>query len=350
MLIYMKTLNQTSKISNTGNLFLNIVPQICAIMVVVLHQYNVQNMPSHSVANHIVGFISHGICTAAVPTFFCISGFLFWRTVTSFGSIKEKLWRRVKSVLVPFVLWNIAYALVLITLKNEWGKVNLNEVISSVLLYKYYFPMWYMFQLMVFFLLSPMIYLFMRRSTYMVLLLVSLIIITVFVTSSVSFEFHGLNRSAIQFNFLIYYLLGALVTKFNMNLSTIRLPHLVTCIILFLVISYISSLCMDEYLSVGSKRVFVLGVFVAFVALMIKFVQQYPVKVDLLFGVSPMAIYGMHGFVGVMINAFFTLIKWEHSLLRYMVICLLCVLFSILLCWVFKRVAPRFYSIFVGNR
>ena len=116
-----ESIQSSNRISESGNIFLSIVPQICAIMVVVLHQYNVQNMPSHSFANHIVGFISHGICTAAVPTFFCISGFLFWRSVTSFGSIKEKLWRRVKSVLVPFVLWNSVYALVFIILKNEWG-------------------------------------------------------------------------------------------------------------------------------------------------------------------------------------------------------------------------------------
>lgn len=210
--------------------------------------------------------------------------------------------------------------------------------------------MWYMFQLMVFFLLSPMIYLFMRRSTYMVLLLISLIIITVFVTSSVSFEFHGLNRNAIQLNFLIYFLFGALVTKYKINLSTIRLPHLVTCILLFLVISFISSLCMDEYLSVGYKRFLVPLVFVAFVGLMAKLVQLCPVRIDLLFGVSPMAIYGMHGFAGLALVHLFDALSWRSSLSRYFIHCLLCVCLSYGLCYVFKQTVPRVYKLFIGNR
>lgn len=345
-----ESIETSNEISEAGNMFLHLVPQVCAIMVVVLHQYNVQNMPSHSFANHIVGFISHGICTAAVPTFFCISGFLFWRTVISFGSIKEKLWKRVKSVLVPFVLWNSAYALIFITLKNEWGGVNLYEVISSVFLYKYYFPMWYMFQLMMFFLLSPIIYIFMKRRAYMTLLLISLIITSIFVTNTVSFVFYGLNRSAIQLNYLIYFLFGALVTKIDINISTIRLPHLVTCIMLFLVISFISSLCMDEYLSVGYKRILVPGVFVTFVVIMVKLVQQYPIKVDLLFGVSPMAVYGMHGFAGLVLVYLFDALGWGNSLSRYFIHCLLCVLFSFGFCYVLKQTLPRVYKLFIGNR
>ena len=230
------------------------------------------------------------------------------------------------------------------------GGVNLYEVISSVFLYKYYFPMWYMFQLMMFFLLSPIIHIFMKRRTYMTLLLISLIITSIFVTNTVSFVFYGLNRSAIQLNYLIYFLFGALVTKIDINISTIRLPHLVTCIMLFLVISFISSLCMDEYLSVGYKRILVPGVFVTFVVMMVKLVQQCTVKIDLLFGVSPMAIYGMHGFAGFVLVNLLNALGWGNSLTRYFIHCVLCVIVSFVLCCFFKLIFPKVYKLFIGNR
>lgn len=337
-------------ISEKGNIFFSFVPQICAIMVVILHQYNVDRMAPHSFSNHFVGFVSHGICTAAVPTFYCISGFLFWRNVTTFGSIKEKLFRRIKTILVPFLLWNGIYALITNVLKHQYEIPPLSEIVSSLFLYKYYFPMWFMFQLIVFFSLSPFIYLFMKHKIYMIILIIVLAILSILVTNNISFEYNCLSRSLIQFNYLIYFLCGALVSKLNYSLNDIPLPHISVCVLIFLVASFVSSLLMDNYIQTFYKRLFVPIVLLSFMALMISLIQILHNKIELLYGVSPMAIYGIHGLAGMMVVAFLNYVGWQNSVPRYLFLCSSCLVLSIMICSVIKKILPKMYSLFVGNR
>ena len=53
-------------------------------------------------------FISYGIAQTAVPLFFLISGYLFFAGEWSWKRYTEKLKRRVHTLLVPFLFWNLA--------------------------------------------------------------------------------------------------------------------------------------------------------------------------------------------------------------------------------------------------
>lgn len=61
----------------------------------------------------LIGQITnHGIMTAAVPLFFFMSGYLYFiatGTEGEFGLVtwKSKTWNRVKSLVVPYVIWNL---------------------------------------------------------------------------------------------------------------------------------------------------------------------------------------------------------------------------------------------------
>ena len=48
-------------------------------------------------------------CQVAVPLFFLISAILFYRTCTKFDDLKSKLRRRIKSLLIPYLLWNTLF-------------------------------------------------------------------------------------------------------------------------------------------------------------------------------------------------------------------------------------------------
>jgi surface polysaccharide O-acyltransferase-like enzyme len=60
----------------------------------------------------IGSFISCGLATVAVPLFFLISGYLFFQGEWSWRRYIGKLERRVHTLLIPFLFWNLATVLV----------------------------------------------------------------------------------------------------------------------------------------------------------------------------------------------------------------------------------------------
>ena len=82
----------------------------------------------------IQSFVRSIVCGVAVPTFFCISGFLFfmnfdewdWRV---FGN---KVRRRVSTLLLPYILWNfVSVALVMGARLRHEGCFDVEEVIGG---------------------------------------------------------------------------------------------------------------------------------------------------------------------------------------------------------------------------
>lgn len=95
----------------------------------------------------------------AVPYFFLVSGFFFFKrnyyenfSMSHLG--ESALWKmyrhKVKTLLVPFVIWNFIGLLSLIVTKQEY-KFSLR----SLLLSDWYGPLWYVRDLMLFMLLAP---------------------------------------------------------------------------------------------------------------------------------------------------------------------------------------------------
>ena len=107
----------------------------------------------------------------AVPGFFLISSYLFFR-----GFTMEKLWvkwkSRMRSVLVPYVVWNLLYYLGYVVgsripyLSEVIGKGKVPFTLSgawdAVLNYTYNYVFWYLHQLILLILLAPLIYMMMK--------------------------------------------------------------------------------------------------------------------------------------------------------------------------------------------
>ena len=52
--------------------------------------------------------MSHVISRAAVPTFFLISGYYFFlNTRFTLATYKDKLRKKIRTILLPYLLWNI---------------------------------------------------------------------------------------------------------------------------------------------------------------------------------------------------------------------------------------------------
>ena len=112
-------------------------------------------------------FMGNTIAQIAVPGFFMMSGYLFYRNF-SWQKLKEKWSSRLRSLLLPFLLWNTIYyagyvigsRLPFVTDIVEKGTVpfDAHTAAEAIICYKYNYVFWYLAQLILLVLLAPAIY------------------------------------------------------------------------------------------------------------------------------------------------------------------------------------------------
>ena len=97
--------------------------------------------------------VSQTLVKVAVPTFFIMSGYLFFANVERFTKeiYFQKIRRRIKTLLIPYVVWNFLMAVKL-------GEISLNTFIAPANM-----PLWFLRDLMIVSLLTPFIYLGVKR-------------------------------------------------------------------------------------------------------------------------------------------------------------------------------------------
>ena len=144
---------------------------ILSLMVVWVHSENVDlflgEIGRESLVYRLEFFFAQTLGQIAVPGFFMISAYLFYRNF-QFSKTVSKWKSRCKSLLLPYVLWNILYYLgyVVVTrlsfVKKIIGKepvaFGLKELFQAVAYYKYNPVFWYLFQLLLLVVLAPFLY------------------------------------------------------------------------------------------------------------------------------------------------------------------------------------------------
>ncbi len=144
-----------------------------SILVIWVHSYNVELFAGSTWgsawdrAAQIETFWSVGIGQIAVPGFFLLSSYLFFRNF-ELSKLAEKWKSRFFSVVIPYVVWNSLYYLGYVVatrlpmIEKIVGKepipFNLEEIMSAVLHYSYAPVFWYLFQLILLLILTPIIY------------------------------------------------------------------------------------------------------------------------------------------------------------------------------------------------
>lgn len=173
-----------------------------AALVVLIHSnisghFTVQGEQMEMARRVIHGF-SVGLPSFAVPLFFAISGYLFFYGIQDFTAetYRKKLQRRIKTLLIPYVLWNcIAFLLFSgrAIVKGEalswplspdiwWGCRQLATSHECVLGYTIeeataplLVPLWFMRDLMLLVLLSPIIHFLLKRMGWILVLLAGIL-------------------------------------------------------------------------------------------------------------------------------------------------------------------------------
>ncbi len=153
-----------------------------AVLVVLIHSYNsAWRTAGHEALTGWGTFCSQTLPTFAVPLFFAISGYLFFARMQAFSwsVYAEKLRRRVHTLLVPYVAWNIIAFLLYaakdwaahvalqhpLSLNLLWGDTQMSSVGTNLLGWTVQAatapvqePLWFVRDLIILVLLSPIVY------------------------------------------------------------------------------------------------------------------------------------------------------------------------------------------------
>ena len=206
---------------------------LLSILVVLIHTQNtwIYNIsPTGSVLDKIVyclqQFISGDIAKIGVPAFFMFSGLLFYRDF-DFGKYPKKMKSRFFSLIIPYLAWNF-FRFALFYGLGKFGIIedvlHISRVVftpenflEGVFLYKYNLGYWFMYQLILYTLLCPLIYILLKKKWVGILSLIGLFVL--FSTDALgNIAIHVFHKKFIQIDGLFYYMLGAYIGMHRFDL------------------------------------------------------------------------------------------------------------------------------------
>ncbi len=147
-----------------------------SVLVVWVHAFNAElflgSGPSAAGLKRVQTWIGNGLGQFAVPGFFMISGYLFYRGFT-WDKLGRKWRSRFRSLVVPYFLWNGLYYLGYVTASRVSGLADIvgkgripftwETALDAVVHYRYNAVFWYLYQLIWLIALTPLIYAFLKR-------------------------------------------------------------------------------------------------------------------------------------------------------------------------------------------
>lgn len=141
-----------------------------SIMVIMIHNQTLALLSSkidYTEMNDLfIRILNDGILDIAVPGFFFISGYLYFRnfSIKSYGSVLKK---KVHTLLIPYILWNLigflyAYCVSNVPFLKQFSSMDtveltLQTVFEALFLHKYNTVCWYILSLMGLIIISPFI-------------------------------------------------------------------------------------------------------------------------------------------------------------------------------------------------
>ena len=228
--------------------FLNVLLTFC---IVLLHAKTPERYGLDLDWNYPFIYSVTILCNAAVPLFYFISGLLFYKTCLSFQDVTRKIKSRIYSLLIPYLLWNTIFVtifFILVRIPIIHQTMNMGKILGTpvdflyAILGSYHTDLWFVKNLIVYTLLSPIVFYIVRNKKTRLISLLVLAFLYVFY----DWEYTHL------MNWLLIYYIGAL---FGYNYNSIypkilesfrdRTIFVISIPLLFIVLYIISLLDVD---------------------------------------------------------------------------------------------------------
>lgn len=222
-----------------------------AAAVVMLHYCMIFSIDATGPMRVLYIFFQEGICRLAVPCFFFISGFLFFNKLLdwSWNEWSRKIKSRVRTLLLPYILWNMIALLAFWAYDNlHGGQVSLFQQLQHYGGIRIFWgvdggipvgssvapidgPLWFIRDLIYFVLLTPFIYLFIKWTKFYGILAICILFLIV--------------RRAVPEG-MVFFMIGAYFQLSRKNIIQIIWPHKKWLIILA-VLLLIATCSLQDY-------------------------------------------------------------------------------------------------------
>lgn len=357
----MSTDNITKKNVLFDSKFLSATFFICSLMVVGIHSYNITDEYFNTVTGYIESFLCHGIFIAAVPIFFFLSGYLFFRNISSTKDVLKKMKTRAKSVLMPFLVWSTLYLFIFTVgsltpfFSSEGVSFAPLDILKGIVFYKYCFPLWYMYQLVMFILLTPLVNILLKKRYLSLGILIVLTVVSIGVKSSFDIEvFPGSERSLFQVNFFCYYFAGCLAVKFSEEFMKLkekieakRRFFAIVSGLLLVIFAFAQSIIFEERVPFLHDRFFVPFVFVC----LFIFLWCIYEKIPCIKNASTMIVYGVHTIIGtVLLKVFSDILSEIPAIVSFLLTYIVVAILSFSFAYIVKRFMKPLNFVLSGGR
>lgn len=144
------------------------------ILTILIVLYHVQYFGQSGTTEKTFYYIKNlGDCV--VPAFALISGYLFWSNISNISDVREKMKRRVYTLLVPYLLWNFLNTIMLNVMNKGYRSVDIFDINiwTDIIQWNSSPHFWYIFMLMFWTLFAPILYLAYKDKRILALLFLS---------------------------------------------------------------------------------------------------------------------------------------------------------------------------------
>ena len=362
-----------------------------AVLVVFIHSSQTEvsmqsidysSLTGGDVYNILTIIFSKTIALIAVPLFFTISGFLFFLSIKQWSKHEyfKKLKNRIKTLLVPYLVWNAIVLLLAlcraIYVYYTTGEVNhLLEQLSSVwgwikpfwnqayfgpatnaigqefyITYPYNGPFWFIRDLIGMCLVSPLIYLIARYAKIW-----GLIILAAALYTNIWLHVPGFGIEA-----FFYFTLGAYLSIHKKNIveqvAKIRVPSCIICLIAFLLCTYgiPQGLLPFEIPYKASILLFILSGGISIINIVAWLLSKGKIEVNPVLAKSSFMIFAAHGLalgaIGPFFHKFFNRDYIVLAALDFFLFPIFVSLVLVALYYIVTRYFPRLSMLLVGSR
>ncbi|MBQ7203723.1 MAG: acyltransferase [Eubacterium sp.] len=354
---------------------------LCVLIVFIHSGCLFMNIPGNTEMQTVFGvnyssyiqlFIIEGICRIAVPLFMMISGYLFYLSFDgSWKSYGNKLKRRFFSLVIPYLFWSSLTFLAFFFAQKFLGmgeffttrnndSINVLFLLKNIVLDSYDSPLWFCRYLIVFAILSIVLYWPLKKCPIIVFVL--LLYLWLFNGKFFSFIPPGL-----RFDSIFFYFFGAIIALhkdyYKRVEEKINKPTIIVAGVIYFLLLSIRTLffCYQDpnYLLIGDENIILdistkilipLGMF----AFWYSYDYIFKNKNELLklSGYSFLIFAAHHPIVNVIKKVAFRFIDYNYlsSILVYLLSAIITIIIIILVGVIIKRFVPILWKISTGNR
>ena len=327
------------------------------ILIILIHSYiPVTNL---GVFNFSQTLISQVVARIAVPLFFLISGFLFFRGKHLTSSIfTQKIKSRFSTLVVPYFLWNIIVFVLFLLIQNtpifsNFSHGNVPDLLKSDihvwLNYFFYSPIatqfWFIRDLIILVLLSPLWYVSIKYLKYFLL-----VCFVGFWLINPSYRFINLNYEG-----LLFFYFGAYLSYHKLN-PILRKQWFIILSILYVSLSLLDTIgyIYDYQYSYQFHKISLLFGILLFVN--ISYRLRDGKLSNILLQLSPYSfiLFALHepfmSFVKRILSLYFSYHNDFKLFMIYTLTVLITIAVSVIIILILKKILPKFYNLLSGNR